>query len=146
MLKHIAIIMDGKPIDSTSWYDVTHYSKPEYSDKIIDFALSHLPFEELGTGAIDSNGFGDNYNKHASLEYATTFLENFPKMGEKIILTALRSPVTRNRNMAIRVLDKWKQVNWSTEIEKEIKHLGQIEPNSNTKENIQRLLNGQELK
>lgn len=137
--------LEQKPIDSSSWYDVTHYSKPEHSDKIIEFALNHLPFDELATGAKDSNGFGDNYNKHASLEYATTFLENYPKKGDKIILTALKSPVTRNRNMAINVLDKWKQENWSSEIEKEIRHLRKIEPNNDTKENIERLLNGQEL-
>jgi hypothetical protein len=138
--------LQEKPLDSSSWYDVTHYSKPEHSDKIIDFALSHMPFEELGTGAKDSNGFGDNYNKHASLEYVTTFLESYPKKGEKIILTALRSPVTRNRNMAIKVLDKWKIQNWSPEIEREIKHLSEVEPNNETKENIKRILNGQELK
>jgi hypothetical protein len=73
-------------------------------------------------------------------------LENYPKKGEKIVLTSLRNPVTRNRNMAIKVLDKWKKENWSSEIEREIRHLGAIEPNNDTKENIERLLNGQELK
>ena len=138
--------LEENPLDSSSWYDVTHYSKPEHSDKIIDFALKHLPFDELATGAKDSNGFGENYNKHASLEYATTLLENYPKKGEKIVLTSLRNPVTRNRNMAIKVLEKWKQENWSSEIEKEIRHLLEVEPNNDTKENIERLLNGQELK
>lgn len=138
--------LQEKPLDSSSWYDVTHYSKIEHSDLIISFALNHLPFEELGTGAKDSNGFGENYNKHASLEYATTFLENHPKMGEKIIQTALRSPVTRNRNMAIKVLVKWKKENWLPEIEREIRHLSEVEPNKDTKENIERLLNGKEIK
>lgn len=138
--------LEQKPIDSSAWYDVTNYSKPEHSDKIINFALNHLPFDELATGAKDSNGFGDNYNKYSCLEYATTFLENYPKKGDKIILTALKSPVTRNRNMAINVLDKWKKENWSSEIEKEIKHLEKIEPNNDTKENIVRLLKGKELK
>jgi hypothetical protein len=138
--------LEEKPLDSSSWYDLTHYCKPEHSDKIIDFALKHLPFDELATGAKDSNGFGDNYNKYAIHEYATTFLENYPKKGERILLTALRSPVTRNRNMALRVLDKWKQENWSLEIEKEVRQLSEIEPNSDTKENIKRLLNRQELK
>jgi len=73
-------------------------------------------------------------------------LENYPTKGEKIILTSLKNPVTRNRNMAIKVLDKWKQENWSSEIEKEIRHLLEVEPNNDTKENIERLLNGQELK
>ena len=48
--------------------------------------------------------------------------------------------------MAIKVLDKWKKENWSPEIEKEIRHLSEVEPNNDTKENIKRLLNGQELK
>jgi hypothetical protein len=138
--------LNENPVDSSAWYDVTHYSKPEHSDLIIDFALKHLPFEELATGPKDSNAFGDNYNMHSCLDYATTYLENYPKKGEKIILTALQNSVTRNRNMAIRVLDKWKQENWTTEIEKEVRRLYGIEPNNNTKENIERLLNKQELK
>ena len=36
--------------------------------------------------------------------------------------------------------------NWSSEIEKEVKRLREIEPNKDTKENIERLLNGEELK
>lgn len=138
--------LQEKPLDSSSWYDVTHYSKPEQSDKIIDFALKHLPLDEIATGARDSMGFGENYNKFGSLDYVITFLENYPKKGEKIILTGLKCPVTRNRNMAIKVLDKWKKENWSAEIDREIRHLSEVEPNSDTKENIKRLLNGQELK
>ena len=138
--------LEENPIDNSAWYDVTLNSKTEHSDKIIDFALKYLPFDELATGPKDSNGFGENYNKHASLENVTNFLENYPKKGEKIILTALKNPVVRNRNMAIKVLDKWKQENWSSTIENEVRHLQGIEPNKDTKENIGRLLNGEELK
>lgn len=31
----------------------------------------------------DSVGFGKNYNKYGSLDYVTTYLENYPKKGEK---------------------------------------------------------------
>ncbi|NUY81890.1 hypothetical protein HUK80_13380 [Flavobacterium sp. MAH-1] len=137
--------LQENPLDSSSWFDVTHHGKPEHAEEIIGFALTHLPFEELGTGAKDSHGFGDDYNKHTSLECATTFLGDYPGMGEKIILTALKSPVTRNRNMAIGTLSKWKKDNWSPEIEKEVDRLSQTEPNTNTKENLQKLLKGQEL-
>lgn len=135
-----------KPVDSSSWHDVIQYGKPENSDQIINFALRYLPFDELSTGPKDTNGFGDDYNKHASLECVTTFLGNYPQKGEKIILASLKSPVTRNRNAAVNVLDKWKRQHWSSEIEKEIQLLQDIEPNIDTKENIGRLLSGQELK
>jgi hypothetical protein len=138
--------LEEKPLDSSSWYDVTHYSKPEHSDEIIDFAIKHLPLDEMATGPRDSMGFGENSNKFGSLDYVITFLENYPRKGEKIILSGLKCPVTRNRNMAIKVLDKWKKENWSPEIEREIRHLSEVEPNKDTKENIERLLNGKELK
>lgn len=47
--------------------------------------------------------------------------------------------------MAIRVLDKWKVENWSNEITDKVSKLKGIEPNEDTKKNIKRLLNGQEL-
>ncbi|MGX7666737.1 hypothetical protein [Flavobacterium pedocola] len=133
------------PLDSTAWYDVTFYGKPEHADLIIDFAVKELPHDELGTGPKDSMGIGENYGKFMCLDYAITFLENHPGKGEKIILTGLRCPVTRNRNMAISVLDKWTKENWSAVIEKEVNHLKNIEPNNETRDNIKRLINGQEL-
>ena len=47
--------------------------------------------------------------------------------------------------MAIQVLDKWKSENWSNEITEKVKALKEIEPNEDTKKNIERLLNGEEL-
>lgn len=133
------------PLDSSAWYDVTSYAKENNVNEIIDFAKNNLPLKELGSGPKDSNGLGDDYQKHSSLDSVITFLENYPKKGEELILVGLDSPVTRNRNMSIRVLDKWKVENWSSEITEKINRLKEIEPNEDTKINIGRLLNGQEL-
>ena len=133
------------PLDSSAWYDVTANAKENNVEEIIDFALKNLPLDFLGAGPKDSNGFGANYQKHSSLESVVTFLENYPQKGEKLITVALDSPVTRNRNMAIRVLDKWKTENWSNEITEKVNRLKEIEPNEDTRKNIERLLNGQEL-
>ena len=72
-------------------------------------------------------------------------MNNTPTKGEPIILTALDSPVTRNRNMAIKVLHKWGKSNWSESIAAKLEKLGEIEPNNSTKENIYRVLNGRDL-
>lgn len=133
------------PIDHCAWYDATYYGKPEQADQIIDFALKHLPLDEFATGPKDSMGIGPSYSRFMCFDTVITYLENYPQRGEEIILAGLKSPITRNRNMTINVLNKWKRENWSTEIVKEIESLREIEPNQNTRENIQRLLNGQEL-
>ncbi|SHG59252.1 hypothetical protein [Flagellimonas flava] len=137
--------LQQNPLDSSSWYDVTANAKENNVEEIIDFAINNLPLEFLGSGPKDSSGIGDDYQKHSSLDSIITFLENYPKKGEKLILVGLDSPVTRNRNMAIRVLDNWKVENWSNEITEKVNILKGIEPNEDTKKNIERLLNGQEL-
>ena len=133
------------PVDSSAWYDVTANAKENNVEEIINFAIKNLPLELLGSGPKDSMGIGEDYQKHSSLDSVITFLENYPKKGEKLILIGLDSPVTRNRNMAIRVLDKWKAENWSNEITEKVNNLKGIEPNEDTKNNIERLLSGQEL-
>lgn len=137
--------LSKNPLDFSAWYDVTHYAKTENADAIIEFALRNLPFEELGTGPTDSLGLGEEFMKYQALDTITTFLEDYPGCGEQIVLTSLNSPVTRNRNMAIRVLEKWKKDNWSTKIRQQIEKLRSIEPNDETKTNIERLLNGDVL-
>lgn len=133
------------PVDSAAWYDVTANAKENNVEEIIDFAINSLPLEFLGSGPKNSTGIGSDYQKHSSLDSVITFLENYPKKGEKLILVGLDSPVTRNRNMAIRVLDKWKLENWSNAITNKVKILKEIEPNEDTKKNIERLLIGQVL-
>ena len=137
--------LQQNPLDSSAWYDVTANAKENNVDEVIDFAIKNLPLKFLGSGPKDSMGIGDEFQKHSSLDSVITFLENYPKRGEKLIQVGLDSPVTRNRNMAIQVLDKWKSENWSNEITEKVKALKEIEPNEDTKKNIERLLNGEEL-
>lgn len=133
------------PADSSAWFDVTHYAKPDKAEQIIDFALNNIPLEEYATGPKDSYGIGPDHGKYMILDTAITFLENHPRQGEKVLLVGLKSPVTRNRNMVIKALKAWTKDNWSPEIEKELYKLRNIEPNKDTKANIERLINGQEL-
>lgn len=128
------------PQDSTSWYDVIHYARPHHARQIIDFAVTHLPLAELATGVKDTMAYGDRYGKFMSLESVLGFLQNHPGEGEEIVLAGLRCPVTRTRNIAIHVLEAWKQEAWSEVLKREIMHLRQIEPNKDTRAAIERLL------
>lgn len=133
------------PLDSSAWYDVTVNAKENNVDEIIDFAIKNLPLEFLGSGPKDSAGIGEDYQKHSSLDSVITFLENYPKKGEKLILVGLESPVTRNRNMSLRTLQSWTSSNWNEEIRTKLNELKEIEPNADTKSNLLKLLNGEKI-
>lgn len=134
-----------KPLESSLWYDVVHEAKTDNVDDVIHLAIDVLPLAEIATGPRDSLGLGPEFIKHQSLDYVITFLENYPAKGEPILLAALWSPVIRNRNMAIKVLHKWGKANWSESISIKLQQLSKIEPNQSTKENILRVLRGEEL-
>jgi len=137
--------LQHNPLDSSLWYDVVNQDKPEMVDTIIEFAIKTIPLKELSTGPKDSLGLGPSFSLYEGFDYVITFLENYPGKGEEIILTALDSPITRNRNMVIKVLKKWGKEFWSKDVVAKILKLKIIEPNKNLKNNIERLLNGQEL-
>jgi hypothetical protein len=133
------------PADSSNWYDVAQEAEAEHADQLIQLAIELIPLKELATGPKDSLGLGPKYIKYQSLDYVIPFLENYPGKGEEIMLTALNSPVTRNRNLAIKVLAKWDRSTWTAKIIDQLKLLRNIEPNESTRTNVHRLLNGQEL-
>jgi len=137
--------LQNNPSESSMWYDVVNGAKPSQADQVIEFALAAIPLKELASGPRDSSGLGPQFLRYWSLDYMTTFLENYPKKGEAIILAALDSPVTRNRNMAFKVLHKWGNDNWSNEIHSKLLNLKSNEPNKKSKENVNRLLEGRDL-
>ena len=47
------------------------------------------------------------------LIYTIQFLKPFPGRGLELVLTALESPVVNNRNMALNVLDSWRESGWT---------------------------------
>ena len=133
------------PEDSGLWYDILKLTKSDKVDIVLNYAIKVLPLKEMAVGPKDSLGLGPEFMKHMPLDYLMNFLERHPGKGEQLVMTALNSPVTRNRNMAIRALDNWKRENWSEVILEQLNKLQKIEPNSNTKANINRLLRGEVL-
>lgn len=137
--------LDKFPLDSISWYDITTYDGFKHPQKIVDKAIELIPIKEISTGPKDSMGVGSDWQKHQSLDYVITFLENYPRVGEEIIVAGLNSPVIRNRNMTLRTLQAWTSSNWSERITTELNMLMEIEPTSDTKSDLVKLLNGKKI-
>ncbi len=133
------------PSDGATWYDVTSRATADKVDEVIQFAERTIPLEKLATGPADSMGFGKEFMMYQPLDYLIQFLEGYPKKGERIILTALHSPIIRNRNIALRVLASWKKENWSPAIHEQLQQLLKMEPVQDTKENVERLLKDESL-
>jgi hypothetical protein len=70
-------------------------------------------------------------------------LRRFPGKGWLLIRAGLQSPVTRNRNMALRALSAWKREAWPAEAEFMLRQGLNHEPNSDTRELMRKIIAGE---
>ncbi|MRG44547.1 hypothetical protein GFS24_05450 [Chitinophaga sp. SYP-B3965] len=137
--------LQASPHEGSLWYDVINEYTDIHTDEIIDLAIKTIPLEELATGPEDLLGLGTNFTKFQGLDFILPFLERYPAKGEPILLATLNSKVTRHRNFSLRVLSKWGKENWSPAIAAAFEKLKGLEPNQDTKSNIEKLERGEAL-
>lgn len=138
-------LLQENPGSVSLWSDAVNVMPAERSDDLILLAVKSLPLEKIASGPADAVGFGEEYKYFICIEYLITYLGNFPGKGGELILAGLQAPVTRTRNMCVQTLGSWGKENWSTEIEKAVRELSEIEPNPRTKSNLERVLLGEKL-
>ena len=97
-------------------------------------------------------GMGDYFfattlrHEHNCLDFVLQELKPYPHMGERLIQTALNSPVVRERNGACNVLEAWSQTlgqsvcDFAPEIFLTMNKVFACEVNSDLKERLQKLL------
>jgi hypothetical protein len=112
---------------------------------VLALAKEHVPLNEIATGPATEMGLGPEYEAHRCLDYILQELGRFPGHGDVFVETALRSPVIRNRNMALRVLSEWGAGNWPTGMKAAIERAIQVEPDEDVRERMKRVLQGQPL-
>jgi hypothetical protein len=118
---------------------------PERINRVVRLAEERLPLAEIATGAAEELGLGLEYQAHSALDFVLQDLRRFPRKGWKLIRTGLLSPVTRNRNMALRALAAWERETWSNEAELLLRRALEVEPNTETRDSIRKVLKGEAL-
>jgi hypothetical protein len=137
--------LQQEPLEQGRWYYVMRLANSANIGVILDFAASVLPLQQVATGAADELGLGPEFAVHRCLDYIVQELEDYPTHGWPLIAAALKSPVVRNRNMALRALSAWGQANWTTEIEEALTEALLAEPREDVRERIGKVLKGETL-
>ncbi|MGL6251986.1 MAG: hypothetical protein ACRC3F_13760 [Billgrantia desiderata] len=131
--------------ESHHWYFVLQTDDPTRIDRVITLAEERLPLELIATGPADELGLGPVFQHHSALDFVLQALRHFPGRGWPLIRAGLQSPVTRNRNMAIRALSAWDKRLWPAETKLVLRTALEREPNGGTQEAMRKVLAGEEL-
>jgi hypothetical protein len=138
--------LKAKPNEDGLWFNVVHEISPPRLEIILQYANEVMALEKISTGPEDELGFGEKYEWHRCLDFLVQELQSHPGKGIEFVLTALNSPVVRNRNTAISTLSKWGVENWNSTILPALEACFTIEPNHEVKEQINEVISRKNTK
>lgn len=112
---------------------------------VVELAEAQLPLSEIATGPGTEMGLGLDFKSHRALDFVLQDLGDFPGLGWNLVKTGLRSPVVRNRNMAIRALAGWGAEKWPPDAREFIEQCHRDEPDKDVKTTFAKLLAGAQI-
>ena len=127
------------------WYHLMQTEDREQIEKTVALAEERIPLSEIATGPSDSLGLGPEFRSHSALDSVLQDLRHFPSLGWPLIEAGMRSPVTRNRFMAIRALAAWPRTDWPDGAEAYVRACRDDEPDEDAQATFSKLLAGEPL-
>lgn len=124
----------------TSWYHACQTEEPHRLAAVVSLAEQRLPLGALATGPSASGGRGPQYPAHSSLGFVLQALPGLPGLGWPLIRAGLRSPVVRNRNLALKALRAWEPGSWPAEAGALLGEALKVETNAATRKLIGELM------
>jgi hypothetical protein len=137
--------LQDKPLDPGRWFYVMVLCDESRMGTVIDLAEANLDLDLIATGAADELGLGHGYEQHSCLDFILQELGRFPGKGATLIEAGLKSPVVRNRNMAVAALAGWSRADWPRGVEQRLEEAARCEPNERAREQMQKALRGEPL-
>ncbi len=136
---HVARLQE-KPLDEGRWLAVMAKVDDQRIDQVIDLALKVLPLEQVATGPANELGLGPQYRDHNCLGIIVRDLDRFPGKGWSLIAASLKSPVVRNRNMALKAIEGWMHGSLPDSVREALVEAAKIEPHGDLRVRMQKML------
>jgi hypothetical protein len=125
------------------WYFVMQTDDPDRVDRVIALALERIPLGAIATGPGDELGLGVQWAPHGALDFILQDLGRFPGKVWPLIRAGLRSPVVRNRNMAIRAFSKWDRARWPDDARAVLERAVAEEPRTDVRARLEAVMRGE---
>jgi len=118
----------------TDWAQAWNQADDARARRLTTLARQQLPLDQIASGPADELGTGPEWRAHSALDWTLQALREHPGLGGDLLLVGLASPVTRNRNMALRALKEWAADTWPEGAREAIANLARNDPNDKARE------------
>lgn len=137
--------LQEEPGSPGRWYHVMGLCDEARIGEVIRFAEANLDLAGIATGAGDELGLGPGFEPHSCLGFVLQELRRFPGQGAALIEAGLKSPVVRNRNMAVAALAAWPRGERRGGLLESLERAAESEPNEGVRDRMSKALNGETL-
>lgn len=138
---HVGRITAGAP--GASWFHAWELADHDRAVQLVDLARQLIPLKKVASGPADEMGFGLAFEAHRDLDWTLQALRSHVGVGGDVLLVGLRSPVTRNRNMAMKALQHWPESHWPEGARGLVEELSRRDPNEKAREFAREVLDGE---
>jgi hypothetical protein len=137
--------LQEKPTEPGRWYHVMVLCDEGRIVAVMEFAEANIDLSRIATGAGDELGLGREFEPHSCLDYVLQELRRFPGRGARLVEAGLRSPVVRNRNMAVAALAAWSRADWPGGLAESLERAARCEPKDDVRDRMEKALRGEPL-
>jgi hypothetical protein len=124
------------PLSAYRYQELMHTDDLDRLTRVVAFAEANLPLVEIATGPANHLGLGPGFEAHRCLD---TLLQEMKRPGvysPAIVAAGLRSPVVRNRNMAVNALENRLVGAWGEEVVRAVQRAVAEEPRDDVRERL----------
>lgn len=124
------------------WWHVMQTDDRDRIERVVAFAETTLPLDQIAVGPDNQLGIGPGFEAHNALDFVLQDLRRFEEIGWRLVRTGMLSPVTRNRNMAARVLASWPRHTWPADANALLLEAIEREPDPDTRDYLEKVSRG----
>lgn len=136
--EHFARLQAG----DDNWYFVMQTDDPARIDRVVALAEERIPLQKVATGPGNELGLGPAWAHHSHLDFVLQDLRRFPGKGWPLLRAGIRSPVVRNRHMALRAFSKWGKDRWPSDASDVLEATLEEEPDDTVRSELQTVIAG----
>lgn len=132
--------LTADPLNFTLYLRLRQTDDTSRLRRLVAFGESHLPLGTIAVGPSDSHGLGPGYEVHNCLDTLLGAMQFEDVFSAALVAAALRSPVVRNRNLAITALERQPVEVWRLPLADDLQRAAREEPNEKGRERLETLL------
>lgn len=121
------------------WYQLMMTENADQAAQVCRLAENQFDLKAMASGPTLSSGMGPQWDAERQLDSVLQELKRFPELGWPLLESALRSPVVRNRQMAINALETWPHESLSRQ-RQYIVDCATLEPHEEVQQRLQNLI------